>query len=111
MFARPAIPFSLEFRWTRMLLHGCILVVVLCGYMRLMQAFGGFSAEYFYHQLIELGLVLYLYAVFHVALKPSRARSVLAALPLLLIYLVHDLFYLVFGKVFRLVNLSEFPEL
>jgi phosphoglycerol transferase MdoB-like AlkP superfamily enzyme len=94
-----------------MLLHGGALIAVLCGYMLLMEDFGGFSTEFLHRQFIELGLVLYLYALFYTALKPGRWRSVLAALPLLLIYLVHDLFYLVFGKVFRLINLAEFPEL
>lgn len=93
------------------LVRGALLVAVLCGYMKLMERFGGFSAGFIHHQLVELGLVLYLYALFHAALKPGRWRSVLAALPLLLIYLVHDLFYLAFGKVFRLANISEFPEL
>lgn len=97
--------------WARVLLHGGALIAVLCGYMLLMEGFGGFSTEYLHRQFIELGLVLYLYALFHVALKPGRWRGVLATLPLLLIYLVHDLFYLVFGKVFRLINLAEFPEL
>jgi hypothetical protein len=111
MSARPTIPTWLESPWAGVLLRGGALVAVLYGYMRLMEGFGGFSTEYFYHQFIELGLVLYLYALFHAVLKPGRGRSVLAALPLLMIYLVHDLFYLVFGKVFRLINLSEFPEL
>jgi phosphoglycerol transferase MdoB-like AlkP superfamily enzyme len=111
MSARPTIPTWLESPWAGVLLRGGALVAVLYGYMRLMEGFGGFSTEYFYHQFIELGLVLYLYALFHAALKPGRGRSVLAALPLLMVYLVHDLFYLVFGKVFRLINLSEFPEL
>jgi phosphoglycerol transferase MdoB-like AlkP superfamily enzyme len=111
MPARPAIPTWLQSPWASRLLHGGALVAVLYGYMRLIEGFGGFSTEHFRHQLIELGLVLYLYALSHAALKPCRWRSVLAALPLLLIYLVHDLFYLVFGKVFRLINVAEFPEL
>jgi phosphoglycerol transferase MdoB-like AlkP superfamily enzyme len=111
MSARPPIPTWLMPPWARMLLHGGALIAVLCGYMLLMEGFGGFSTEYLHRQLIELGLVLYLYALLYTALKPGRWRSVLAALPLLLIYLVHDLFYLVFGKVFRLINLAEFPEL
>lgn len=94
-----------------MLLHGGVLVAVLCSYTWLIEVLGGFSAEYLHHQLIELGLVLYFYALFYAAQKPGRWRGVLAALPLLLIYLVHDLFYLVFGKVFRLINISELPEL
>jgi phosphoglycerol transferase MdoB-like AlkP superfamily enzyme len=111
MFARTLIPSRLTSYWALPLVRGALLVAVLCGYMKLLEACGGFSAGLVHHQLIELGLVLYLYALFRAALKPGRWRSVLAALPLLLIYLVHDLFYLVFGKVFRLVNLSEFPEL
>lgn len=111
MSARTTIPTWLASPWASMLVRGGALVAVLYGYMRLMEGFGGFSTEFFYHQFIELGVVLYLYALFHAALKPGRGRSVLAALPLLLIYLAHDLFYLVFGKVFRLINLSEFPEL
>jgi phosphoglycerol transferase MdoB-like AlkP superfamily enzyme len=111
MSVRPTISTCLESSWASALLHGSLLLAVLYGYMLLMEGFGGFSTEFVHHQLIELGLVLYLYALFRAALKPCRGRSVLAALPLLLIYLVHDLFYLVFGKVFRLVNLSEFPEL
>jgi phosphoglycerol transferase MdoB-like AlkP superfamily enzyme len=111
MSVRPAIPTWLASSWASLLLHGATLVAVFYGYMRLMEAFGGFSTELLQRQLIELGLVLYLYTVLRVAMKPGRGRSALAALPLLLIYLVHDLFYLVFGKVFRLVNIAEFPEL
>lgn len=106
MSVRPSIPV-----WAIVLLHAGALIAVLYGYMRLMEGFGSFSAEYVHHQLIELGLVLYLYALFHTALKPSRWRGMLAVLPLVLAYLVHDLFYMALGKVFRLVNISELPEL
>lgn len=97
--------------WADALLRGVAVVAVLYGYMRLVETFGGFSTEYFHHQLIELGLVLYLYGLLYAALRPARWRAAVAALPLLLAYLVHDLFYLVFGKVFRLANVSELPEL
>ena len=111
MPALPAIPSWLKCPWSRTLLRGTTFIVVLYGYMRLMEGFGGFSTGNLHHQFVELGLMLYLYALFHMALKPGRWRSVLAALPLLLVYLVHDIFYLVFGKVFRLSNIAEFPEL
>jgi hypothetical protein len=93
------------------LLRGSLLIAFFFGYMRLMEGFGGFSTEYIHHQFIELGLVLYFYALFHTVLKPGPWRSVLAVLPVLQMYLVHDLFYLAFGKVFRLVNIAELPEL
>lgn len=97
--------------WAKMLLHGGVLAAVFYTYMRLIESFGGFSAANFQQQVIEFGLVLYLYGLFYIALKPWWGRSVLAVLPLLLAYLVHDIFYLAFGKVFRLINISEFPEL
>lgn len=111
MSVRPIMATRAGSFWTSVLLHGVAVVAVLYGYMRLMESFGGFSTEHVHRQLIELGCVLYLYGLAYAALKPGRWRGVLAALPLLLVYLVHDLFYLVFGKVFRLVNVSEFPEL
>ena len=111
MPALPTIPTWLKSPWSGTLLRGGAFVALVYGYMRLMEGFGGFSTGQFHQQLIELGLMLYLFALFRTALKPGRGRSLLAALPLLLIYLVHDLFYLVFGKVFRLSNISEFPEL
>ena len=111
MPTRPVLPDSLPSALAYALARGGVLVAVLCGYMMLMEGAGGFSTEFIHHQLVELGVVLYLYALFHAVLKPGRWRNVLAALPLLLVYLVHDLFYLAMGKVFRLANLSELPEL
>jgi phosphoglycerol transferase MdoB-like AlkP superfamily enzyme len=111
MSIRPATPDSLPSALAGALARGGVLVAVLCGYMRLVEGVGGFSTEFIHYQLVELALVFYLYTLFHAVLKPGRWRSVLAALPLLLIYLVHDLFYLAMGKVFRLANVSEFPEL
>lgn len=102
---------SLMRTWGRFTLHAGVLAAVLYAYMRLIETAGGFSTAYLSQQLIEFALVLYLYAFIYVSMKPWRGRSVLAGLVLLLLYLIHDLFYLVYGKVFRLINISEFPEL
>lgn len=96
---------------SRVLLDGVVLVAVLFGYMHLMEGFGGFATLHIHRQRIELGLVLYLYFLFYVALRPSRWRPLLAMLPLLLIYLLFDLYYLILGKVLRLISLAELPEL
>lgn len=88
-----------------------LLVAALYGYMHVMEGVGGFSTAYVHRQFLELGLVLYLYVLGYAALRAGRWRSVLAALPLVMIYLVHDIFYLAFGKVFRLINAAELPEL
>ncbi len=107
----PPLAAGIASGWRKALLHGAILAAVLLGYMLVMERVGGFSTGQVYTQFIEFGLVLYLYLLCYIALQTCRWRSVLAALPILLIYLVHDVFYLALGKVFRLINISEFPEL
>jgi len=44
-------------------------------------------------------------------MKPGKFRPVIAALPLFLLYLLHDVFFMIYGKVFRIINFSEVPEL
>ena len=74
----PAFPSSLIRAvppWAAMPLRSAALVAVLCGYMVLMEGFGGFSTEFLHRQFIELGLVLYLYALSYAALTPGRWRG------------------------------------
>ena len=80
-------------------------------YSLLMTSRGGFSSEYLYGQWLELGVLLYIYSLFYVIQKSGKGRAVLAAVPIFLLYIVHDIFYLVYGKVFRLINVLEVPEL
>lgn len=105
------IPARLAPSLVKTLLHGAAVVLLLYGYMRLMEGVGGFSTFYVHHQVVELALVGYLYTLFYRALKPRRWRSVLALLPLLLIYLLYDVYFLIFGKVLRLIAVTELPEL
>jgi phosphoglycerol transferase MdoB-like AlkP superfamily enzyme len=93
------------------LLSGVIALLLLYGYLRLIAGAGGFSTEQLQQQGIEWLALFYLYTLFYAILKPSWWRGLLALLPLLLLYLVHDLFYLAFGKVLRLINIGELPEL
>jgi phosphoglycerol transferase MdoB-like AlkP superfamily enzyme len=97
--------------WLVLFLCTGVLILVLYGYTLIMEDLGGFSTEHTSRQFIELALVIYLYSLFFSILKPIAGRSLLAGLPILLIYLVHDIFYLAFGSVFRLINISELPEL
>jgi len=97
-------------RWRKPLLHIAVLFALLYVYVRLVEVFGGFSTKLLYLQWPEVVCVLYLYGLVYAVLKPSSWRPVLAALPIFLIYIVHDAFFLVFGKVFRLINLAEIPE-
>ena len=93
------------------LLRGALLLLLLTGYMSLAEYLGGFVASYTGQLWLEVLLALYLYCLVYIVLRPSRFRAYLAAIPLLLLYLTSDIFYLAFGKVFRLVNLQELPEL
>ena len=97
--------------WRRALLCSVLLFLLLAGYLLLAEYLGGFVADYTWQLWLEALLALYLYGLVYIVLRPSRWRVYLAAVPLLLIYVTSDIFYLAFGKVFRLVNLHELPEL
>lgn len=105
----PDRPFQNPF--LNLLLRLTVLLLVLYGYSLVMEGYGGFSTEGIYRQWLEIGLVVYVYSMFYFALRPVAWRGLLAAVPLILVYLVHDIFYLAYGKVFRFINVSELPEL
>ncbi|MBI3561147.1 MAG: sulfatase-like hydrolase/transferase [Gammaproteobacteria bacterium] len=100
-------------RWLRVVLinryTGVVLMLYLWGWLS--AAVGGFGNHSFYTQWLELGLILYIYALLYRLLRPSRWRAVLAGVPILIFYLVHDIFFLAYSKVFRWVNVHELPEL
>ncbi|MBI1423909.1 MAG: sulfatase-like hydrolase/transferase [Gammaproteobacteria bacterium] len=87
------------------------VLVGFYGYSLVIQQLGGFATGHIYYQWLEILLVLYFYGLFYFLLKPFPWRGLLAAVPILLVYLVHDVFFLVYGKVFRFINVKELPEL
>ena len=72
---------------------------------------GGLNSALFLSQWIELFFLTYFYIYFYIILKPVRWRSLFAAMPIVASYFLQDLFFLVYGKIFRLINLIEVPEL
>lgn len=88
-----------------------LFLLTLFGYELLVQNLGGFSAERFFERWFELGLVLYLYLYFYLIQRPGRWRPLLAGMPVLLLYLVADIFHHFYGKVFRIIEALELPEL
>ena len=64
-----------------------------------------------WHKAVELPLVLYLYFLFRQLLPDNRRGAVIAALPVLIVYVVLDSYYLLFGRVFRITELREVPEM
>ena len=59
----------------------------------------------------ELPLLVVAYLALYLLLRRSRYRSLMAALPLAVFYIAHDLHYLWYGNVIRLADISEVPEL
>ena len=90
-------------------LGGLLLSLYL--YSLLVDNLGGFTVKHIYTQWLEIILVCYLYSLVYLLLKPSRYRVFIAATPLFLLYLLHDVFFMVYGKVFRFINFAETPEL
>ena len=97
--------------WLRTVLATVIFVAVLYGYEMLVAKLGGFDNYRFFERWFELGFVVYIYLISYLILKPGRWRPLQAAFPILLIYLVQDLFYHFYGKVFRAIEVLELPEL
>jgi phosphoglycerol transferase MdoB-like AlkP superfamily enzyme len=97
--------------WRLPVLSSVLLFLFLAGYLLLAESLGGFVASYTGQLWLEGLFILYIYSFSYIVLRPSRWRGLLAMIPLLLLYLTSDIFYLAFGKVFRLVNLHELPEL
>jgi phosphoglycerol transferase MdoB-like AlkP superfamily enzyme len=60
---------------------------------------------------LEIPLLLYLYSYFVWILRPSRWQSVIAALPILLAYVVFDAYHVLFGRLLRITEVTELPEM
>jgi len=105
---------AIQIQSNKIMQLGRLFLMLLGGlyvYSLIMASRGGFAADRLYGQWIEVIVVLYLYTLIYAILKPVRERALLAAIPIFLLYLLHDAFYMIYGKVFRLINFSEVPEL
>ena len=60
---------------------------------------------------LEAPLLLYSYFLCNCLLKRSRWQPWLAALPLVLAYTITDIYYMVYGRFVRIVEVTEIPEL
>ncbi len=86
-------------------------IAVMYGYSLLVKRMGGLDGISNLTEYLEITFVLYLYFYFNKILRPSRWQALLAAAPILLAYLVQDIYYLMYGKVFRIIEFTEVPEL
>ncbi len=90
-----------------------LFLLVLTLYTGLIEQLGGLKGGWTFlrHQYLEIALVLCLYWYLNAVVRPSRWQAVLAAAPILLAYIGQDIYYLLLGKVFRFVELTEVREL
>jgi len=105
------MPQSTTSNLRNLLINWGLLLLGLYFYSLVMAQLGAFTTQYFYQQWLEAILICYLYTLIYISMKPDKFRPIIAALPLFLIYLLHDVFFLIYGKVFRIINFSEVPEL
>ena len=97
--------------WLRAIAATLLFLLSLYGYELLIESVGGFRTDGFLGRWLELALVSYLYLYFYLILKPKRWRPLLAALPILLVYITGDIFFHFYSKVFRIIEVLELPEL
>jgi len=83
---------------------------VLMGLTALFESYGGLGGLW-WHKIIELPLALYLYHLFRQFLYNRRFSGILAALPVVFLYIMIDAYFLVFKRVFRLSEINELSEL
>ncbi len=97
-------------RLSRWIVRFGVLTASLLAFTYVLEQLGGMSGLW-WHKIIELPLVLYLYFLLAQLLRKDPVGAVVAAVPIFLGYALMDLYYLLFGRVFRLSEVREVPEL
>jgi phosphoglycerol transferase MdoB-like AlkP superfamily enzyme len=87
------------------------LIIGILLYVHVIGLLGGIEPWGFYKAWIEWLLLLYLYTLFYFILRPTRWRALIAALPILVAYFIQDAYFFVYGKVLRVIEITELPEL
>ena len=87
-----------------------IFIAFLLSYTGILQHFGGLpSFREAWH--LEIPLLLYLYYYLNLILRPFRLKPLVAAAPIVLLYLGFDLYYILFGRMPQIIELAELPEM
>lgn len=87
-----------------------VLAFFLFAYTSAMSFFGGMPPLNPLCRL-EIPLLLGCYYILNQATRPSKWQPLIAAIPLLFAYIIFDIVFLQFGRMFRLAELKELPEL
>ncbi|MFA6282698.1 MAG: sulfatase-like hydrolase/transferase [Desulfurivibrionaceae bacterium] len=87
-----------------------LFLLFLLGYTAILQQYGGLPALLPAWRL-EIPLLLYLYFFLNQLLRKSRLQPLIAAAPLVLLYGVFDVYYIMFGRMLRITEITELPEM
>jgi phosphoglycerol transferase MdoB-like AlkP superfamily enzyme len=87
-----------------------IFLLFLCGYTAIMEQLGGFPSLLPAWRF-EIPLLLFLYYFGNTITKESRWQPLIVAVPIVLLYAVFDLYRLQLGRMPRIVEIMELPEL
>jgi len=63
------------------------------------------------HPRTEAPLLLFLYWALNLVLKPRKLSALVAAVPIVVIYLGFDVFFLYWGSVFKVIDAQNLPTL
>ena len=85
-------------------------VLLLLGYTRMMELCGGLPSL-LQAWRFEIPLLLYCYFFGNRITRKTPLQPVIVALPIILLYAVYDFYHLQFGRLPRLIELTEVPEL
>ena len=85
-------------------------LLFLIAYTLIAECFGGLPSELPAWRM-EIPLLLYVYFYFTMITRPSPWRSLTAALPIVLIYVVFDIYHVLFGRLLRIIEVIDLPEM
>ncbi len=99
-------------RWLKNLLFNRYLffLIFMLGYTHIMEIYGGLPALLPAWRL-EIPLLLYLYCYFNLITRDSKWQALITALPIVLLYGVFDVYHLQLGRLMRVTEITELPEL
>ena len=60
---------------------------------------------------LEIPLLLSMYYYFNAVTRPSKQQALVTAIPLVLIYGIFEAYFMSFGRLLRIIEVKEFPEL
>lgn len=99
------------FSWLQVVINRySLFLLFLLGYTEILRAYGGLSSLLPAWRL-EIPLLLYLYFFLNQLLRRSRLQPLVAAAPLVLFYTVFDAYHLMFGRMLRITEITELPEM